>query len=110
MSRVLLASLCVVTSLLFSGCGSVFVTPSVSHPTIFAFSMPGCSGCIRDKSRVDQLERSGYTIIRINIMTQPTLRNRYQVTVVPLYLVVVNDDVILRTNDLDLVMLQLEGR
>jgi hypothetical protein len=104
MLRTFLASTCVVASLLFSGCGPVSVTPSVDHPTIYAFSMPGCSGCIRDKVRVDQLERAGYTIIRVDIMAKPALRNRYLVDVVPFYLVVVNGNITLRTNNLDLVI------
>jgi len=103
MLRALLASMCVVVSLLFSGCGPVPVTP-VGRPTIYAFSMPGCSGCVRDKARVDQLENRGHTVIRVDIMAQPEFRRRFRVDAVPLYLVVVNGTVVLRTHDLNLVI------
>jgi len=100
----MLACVCVVASLLFSsGCE---LTPSapIDHPTILAFSMPGCGGCVKDKPRLVQLERDGYIIQRINISLQPKLRRKYRVVSVPLYLVIRRERIVLRTNNLNLVI------
>lgn len=102
--KFLLASLCVVSLLCFSGCGPVPSTPSVDRPTIYAFSAPWCSACVRDKARVNQLERAGYTVVRINIMSRPDLRKRHQIHAVPLYLIISRGRVVLRTHNLNLVI------
>lgn len=107
--RAFLVSVCVVTSLLFSGCGSVPVTPIIGRPMIYAFSTLGCSGCVRDKPRLDQLERGGLTVFHIDILVQPELRKRYNVNAVPLYVVYVDNCVVLRTHDLNLVIQRVQN-
>jgi len=97
-----LASMCVVMSLLFSGCGPV-ISPS-PRPTIYAFSAHGCLGCIQDKPRIDQLEQDGYRVIRIDVIARPDWRQRYKIVTVPFYLVVCNGTILLRTNNLNLVI------
>jgi len=101
----MLACVCVVASLLFSsGCELTPSTVPVDHPTILAFSMPGCGSCVKDKSRLVQLERDGYSIQRINISLQSELRWKYRVVSVPFYLVIRHERIVLRTNNLDLVI------
>jgi hypothetical protein len=107
--RAFLASMCVVTSLLFSGCGPVPVTPNIGRPMIYAFSTPGCLGCVRDKPRLDQLERGGFTVFHINILAQPELRKRYNINAVPFYVVYVGNCVVLRTHDLNLVIQRVQN-
>lgn len=103
--RLFLASVCVVASLLFlSGCGPVPSTPSVGRPVIYAFSAPGCSGCLEDKSLLIQLERAGYVIRRVDITIYPRWREKYRIESVPLYLVVRRRMIVLRTHDLNLVI------
>lgn len=103
--RSLLASVCVVASLLFlSGCGPVPLTPSISRPTIYVFSAPGCSGCERDKPYVNQLERAGYSIQRVDITVYPEWQQKYRINVVPFYFVVCHGKIVLRTHDLNLVI------
>ncbi len=103
--RLLLASACVVAFLLcFSGCGPVPSTPSVDRPAIYAFFAPGCSGCVKDKVRVDQLERAGYPIQRVDITIHVKWRQKYRVNAVPFYLVVCHGKIVLRTHDLNLVI------
>jgi len=106
MWRRLLASMCVVASLLFSGCGPVLTPPDLGccRPTIYAFSAPGCSGCIKDKPRVAQLEQAGCKVIRIDIAARPDWRKKYSVNAVPFYLVVRKGSIVLRTHDLNLVI------
>ena len=103
--RSLLASVCVVASLLFlSGCGPVPSTPSISRPTIYAFFMPGCSGCVKDKSRLAQLERAGYSVCRVDITINSWMQKKYRINAVPFYLVVCHGKIVLRTHDLNLVI------
>lgn len=103
--RSLLASVCVVASLLcFSGCGPVPLTPSVDRPTIYAFSAPGCLGCARDKPRLEQLECAGYSIQRVDITIYPEWRQKYSINAVPFYLVVCHGKIVLQTHNLNLVI------
>lgn len=71
---------------------------------IYAFSMPRCSGCERDKPRLAQLERAGYTVHRVDISIHPEWQRRYRVKAVPFYLVIRLGKIVLRTLDLDLVI------
>lgn len=105
MIRRFLVSVCVVVSLLFSGCEPV-LSPAdrCSRPTIYAFSAPGCLACIRDKPSIEWLERAGYRVVRIDIVVQPDWRRRYNINAVPLYFVVCNGRVSLRTSDLNIVI------
>lgn len=91
----------VVFLLCFSGCEPA---SSSRHATIYAFSASGCAGCILDKPQLARLERQGYKIVRVDIHAFPLWRKRYNIRVVPFYLVVTNGCVILRTHDLDLVI------
>lgn len=101
----LLASVCVIASLLFlSGCGPVLSTPSVNRLTIYAFFVPGCLDCERDKPYVNQLERAGYLIQRVDITIYPKWRRKYRINAVPFYLVVRRGKIVLRTHDLNLVI------
>ena len=104
--RFLLASVCVVASLLFlSGCEPVPSTPlSANSPTIYAFFSPGCSGCVADKALLVKLERAGYKIRRMNIAIHPEWERRYRIAMVPFYLVIRHGKVVLRTHDLNLVI------
>jgi thiol-disulfide isomerase/thioredoxin len=102
--RLFLASVCVVASLLFSGCEPVPVTPSSNRPTIFAFSASWCTACKRDEPRLNQLEQAGNQVWHIDIDVRTDLRQKYSVNSVPLYLVVRNGRIVLRTNDLNLVI------
>lgn len=102
--RLFLASVCVVASLLFSGCEPVPVTPSSNRPTIFAFSASWCTACKRDVPRLNQLEQVGYRVVHVDIDAQPGMRQQYHIRAVPLYLVVRNGLVVLRTDDLNLVI------
>lgn len=101
--RLFLASVCVAVSLLFlPGCGEVLSTPSTNYPTIYAFSAPGCVGCARDKSRLNQLERAGYLVRRVDITIRGKWQRKYRVKAVPLYLVIDRGKIVLRTHDLNL--------
>ena len=103
--RLLLASVCVVASLLFfSGCGPVPLTPSVDRPTIYAFSTPGCSSCVKDKPRLEQLERAGYSIQYVDITIHPEWQQKYRINAVPFYLVVCHGKIVLQTHNLNLVI------
>jgi thiol-disulfide isomerase/thioredoxin len=107
----LLASLCVVATLLVVlGCEPVSPTPPGPIPcstVVIAFSAPGCSGCIKDKPRVDALERQGYTVVRVNIQADPERARRYGVTAVPVYIVVRCGKVVVKTPNLDLAIQML---
>ena len=108
--RLFLPSVCVVASLLFFfGCGPILSTPSANRPTIYAFSAPGCLGCERDEPRVNQLERAGYLIQRVDIVDYPEWRQKYHVNVVPLYLVVCHGKIVLRTHDLNTVIQAIQN-
>lgn len=104
----LLVSLCVVATLLFVlGCEPVSPMPPGPIPcatVVIAFSAPGCSGCIKDKPRVEALERQGYTIVRVNIQADPERARRYGVTAVPIYIVIRYGRVVVKTPNLDLVI------
>lgn len=104
--RRFLVLMCVVASLLFFGCEPVSLPldNGCSCLTIYAFSMPGCSGCVRDKPRVIKLEQAGYRVIHIDIVNQPTWRRKYKVDSVPFYLVIRGGHIVLRTHDLNLVI------
>jgi len=105
-----LALVCVVASLLFlSGCGPVPSTPSAGSPAIYAFSMPGCFGCARDKPRLAELERVGYSVLYIDITTYPEWRRMCHIEEVPLYFVVRSRRIVLRTHDLNLVIRMLQN-
>lgn len=106
MVRRFLATMCVVASLLFSGCGPVPLPPNKDccRPTIYAFSGPGCAPCMRDKPRVAQLEQAGYKVYHIDITVQPDWARRYKIESVPFYLVVCKGHVVLRTHNLNLVI------
>jgi len=111
----LLAFLCVVATLLFVlGCGEP-VSPTPPGPTpcatvVIAFSAPGCGGCLKDKPRVDALERQGYTVIRVNIQAEPERARRYGITAVPVYVVVKCGRVVVKTPNLDLAIQTLGKR
>jgi hypothetical protein len=95
----------VVAFLLFlSGCEPVPSTPSAGSPTIYAFSAPGCSGCLSDKTLLLKLERAGYTIRRVNVAIYPGWQRKYRFDAVPFYLVIRRGKVVLRTHDLNLVI------
>jgi len=111
----LLASLCVVATLLFIlGCQQpVSPTPPgpiPCAPVVIAFSAPGCSGCIKDKLHVDALERQGVRVIRVNIQVDPERARRYGVTAVPIYIVVRCGKVVVKTPNLDLAIQVLGKR
>lgn len=59
---------------------------------------------MRDKPRVNQLERAGYTIHRVDISINPWCQRRYRFAAVPFYLVVRHGEIVLRTHDLNLVI------
>lgn len=109
--RSLLASFCVVVTLLFVlGCKPVSPTPPGPIPcstVVIAFSAPGCSGCIKDKPRIDALERQGYTVVRVNVQADPERARQYGVTAVPVYVVVKCGRVVVKTSNLDLVIQML---
>lgn len=109
--RFLLASVCVVASLLFlSGCEPVPSAPfSAGNPTIYAFFSPGCSACVGDKTLLVKLERAGYKIRRVNIAIYPEWQRRYRIAAVPFYLVIRHGKVVLRTHDLNLVIRMVQN-
>lgn len=106
MWRQFLASMCVVASLLFSGCGPVLLPPGngCDRPTIYAFSATWCSGCNADKPRLAQLEQEGFKVVRVDLDKRPDLQQKYHIEAVPLYFVVCGDRVVLRTNELSQVI------
>ena len=104
------ASVCVVASLLFlSGCGPVSSPPSAGNPAIYAFSMPGCLGCVIDQPHLVQLERAGHTVHRVDITISLHWRRKYRIDSVPFYLVVRHGKIVLRTHDLNLVIRVLQN-
>jgi len=111
----LLVFLCMVATLLFVlGCSEP-VSPTPPGPTpcataVIAFLAPGCGGCLKDKPRVDALERQGYTVIRVNIQADPERARRYGITAVPVYIVVKCGRVVVKTPNLDLVIQTLGKR
>lgn len=105
MWRQLLASMCVVASLLFSGCGPVPLSPNQNcRPTIYAFSAPWCSACRQDEPILTKLEQAGYKVVCVDIDVHPDWQQKYRVTSVPLYLVICRGSIVLRTNDVSVVI------
>lgn len=105
MWRRLLASMCVVASLLFFGCGPVPSPPNQNcRPTVYAFSAPWCSACQQDKPILTKLEQAGYKVVRVNIDVHPDWQRKHHITSIPLYLVICRGSVVLRTPDIDVVV------
>lgn len=99
--RLFLASMCAIASLFISGCGPVPGPPSSSSPTIYVFSAEWCLACQQDKPRLKQFEEDGYCVKYIDIDKYPKLRYKYNVTLVPCYIVICDGQMMLRTHDLN---------
>ena len=96
--RFFLLYICAV-SLFIAGCGPVPQSPN--PPTIYAFSASWCSNCQKDKTRLQEFEADGHQVVRFDIDKRPDLVQKYQITAVPYYLVVVNGKILLKTHNIE---------
>lgn len=77
--------------------------PRTSHQ-VLAFSAAWCGSCQRDKAMLEQLERRGVRVVRVDADSQPDLVTRYRVDRLPTYVVLQDGQEIRRTGSIFVLM------
>ena len=87
-------------------------TPVVNKPqntvVLTVFSSKRCGGCQAIKTKVDQLEKSGIKVVRVDVDARPEVAKSNGITSLPTIIVEIGDKVY-RSQDIDQVIRWLNG-
>jgi thiol-disulfide isomerase/thioredoxin len=72
-----------------------------SRPKIIAFGADWCTVCIAGHAKLDELERMGVEVERVNIDEHPDLAAQNHITSIPVYLVIRCGHPTVRTQSID---------
>jgi len=96
---------------LIAGCET---SPSVQPPApcpyrakIVAFTATWCVPCQKAKLRLLELQATGVEVQIVDIDIHPELARRYNVGAVPMFIVSVSGEPVVRTNNIDVVVAML---
>jgi thiol-disulfide isomerase/thioredoxin len=84
--------------------------PAKNEPHVLDFYTTWCGPCRAAAPKIDQLEREGFKIARIDCDKDTVTADRYGIERYPTYVVIVNDKEVYRTHSADALRAFLTGK
>jgi thiol-disulfide isomerase/thioredoxin len=75
--------------------------PICCRPTIWAFGAEWCGSCRAGQQKLDDMEKMGVAVMRVNIDQRPDLAAQYAITSIPVYYVIRCGHETVRTQNID---------